>query len=198
MKIKRFFANDIRQALRQVRESLGPDAVILSNKSVDGGIELIAARDYDEAVFSADEEARAQVSAASITPIDKRPQPKPQSDPRRGTVPMTRVEWSQDPVLVEMRREMKALRRMMENQLSELTWHEMGARRPLSQELLRRLMGLGLSPDICRQLVDRIEDAEDLEHAWRKALYFLASDLPSHPFTAELGAIDLQTNSGRF
>ena len=69
---------------------------------------------------------------------------------------------------------------MMENQLSELTWHEMGARRPQSQELLRRLMGLGLSPDICRQLVDRVEDADDLDQAWRKALYFLASDLPVH------------------
>lgn len=52
MKIKRFFANDIRQALRQVKESLGPDAVILSNKSVDGGVELVAARDYDESAFA--------------------------------------------------------------------------------------------------------------------------------------------------
>ena len=51
MKIKRFFAEDIRQALRQVRESLGPDAVILSNKPVDGGVELVAAKDYDESAF---------------------------------------------------------------------------------------------------------------------------------------------------
>ncbi len=52
MKIKRFFAQDIRQALRQVREVLGPDAVILSNKSVEGGIELVAAMDYDESAFT--------------------------------------------------------------------------------------------------------------------------------------------------
>ena len=45
MKIKRFFAPDIRQAIRRVRETLGPDAVILSNKSVEGGIELVAAID---------------------------------------------------------------------------------------------------------------------------------------------------------
>jgi flagellar biosynthesis GTPase FlhF len=36
MKIKRFFAEDIRQAMRMVKEELGADAVIMSNKSVDG------------------------------------------------------------------------------------------------------------------------------------------------------------------
>ena len=45
MKIKRFVAQDMRQALRMVREALGEEAVILSNKSVDGGIELTAAVD---------------------------------------------------------------------------------------------------------------------------------------------------------
>jgi flagellar biosynthesis protein FlhF len=47
MKLKRFFASDMRQALRLVREEQGPDAVILSNQRVDGGIEIIAAVDYD-------------------------------------------------------------------------------------------------------------------------------------------------------
>ena len=48
MKIKRFFAADIRQAMRMVKEELGADAVIMSNKTVDGGIEIVAARDFDE------------------------------------------------------------------------------------------------------------------------------------------------------
>jgi flagellar biosynthesis protein FlhF len=48
MKIKRFFAADIRQAMRMVKEELGADAVIMSNRSVDGGVEIIAARDFDE------------------------------------------------------------------------------------------------------------------------------------------------------
>jgi len=48
MKIKRFFAADIRQAMRMVKEELGSDAVIMSNKAVDGGIEIVAAQDFDE------------------------------------------------------------------------------------------------------------------------------------------------------
>ncbi len=48
MKIKRFFAPDIRKAMAMVKEELGSDAVIMSNRSVDGGVEIVAARDFDE------------------------------------------------------------------------------------------------------------------------------------------------------
>lgn len=48
MKIKRYFAADIRQAMRMVREEQGPDAVILSNRRVEGGVEIVAALDFDE------------------------------------------------------------------------------------------------------------------------------------------------------
>ncbi len=51
MKIKRFFATDIRQAMKMVREELGSDAVIMSNRTVDGGVEIVAARDFDEQVI---------------------------------------------------------------------------------------------------------------------------------------------------
>jgi flagellar biosynthesis protein FlhF len=50
MKIKRFVASDMRQAMREVREEQGPDAVILSTRRLDDGIEIIAAVDYDEAL----------------------------------------------------------------------------------------------------------------------------------------------------
>lgn len=43
MKIKRYIAPDIRQAIRMVREELGPEAVIISNKRIDQGIEILAA-----------------------------------------------------------------------------------------------------------------------------------------------------------
>lgn len=51
MKIKRFVDTDMRHALRRVREEQGPDAVILSNRRVEEGIEVIAAVDYDEALI---------------------------------------------------------------------------------------------------------------------------------------------------
>ncbi|MBU3825794.1 MAG: flagellar biosynthesis protein FlhF [Candidatus Oceanisphaera merdipullorum] len=48
MKIKRFFAKDMRSALAEVKEVLGNDAVIMSNKKVSGGIEIVAAVDDDD------------------------------------------------------------------------------------------------------------------------------------------------------
>ena len=50
MRIKRFVAPDMRTALRMVRDEQGPDAVILSNRPTEGGIEIVAATDYDEAL----------------------------------------------------------------------------------------------------------------------------------------------------
>ena len=48
MKIKRFVAADMRTALRMVRTEHGPDAVILSNRRIEEGVEIVAASNYDE------------------------------------------------------------------------------------------------------------------------------------------------------
>ncbi len=48
MKVKRFFAATMQEALRLVREEMGADAVILSNQKVEGGVEVVSALDYDE------------------------------------------------------------------------------------------------------------------------------------------------------
>ena len=51
MKMKRYFAADSRQALRELREDQGPDAVILSNRRVDGGVEIIDLDEEEHARF---------------------------------------------------------------------------------------------------------------------------------------------------
>ncbi|MDX1655746.1 MAG: flagellar biosynthesis protein FlhF, partial [Candidatus Competibacteraceae bacterium] len=50
MKIRRLSAPNIRDAMRRVREELGPEAVILSNRRVSSGVEIVAAVDYDESL----------------------------------------------------------------------------------------------------------------------------------------------------
>lgn len=67
MKIKRFFAKDMRSALAEVKRTLGPEAVIMSNKTVSGGIELVAAYDPDTAPAQAMSSARRQ---NTVTPIE--------------------------------------------------------------------------------------------------------------------------------
>lgn len=48
MKIKRIIASDMREAMRQVRQLFGEEAVILSNRACPEGVELVAAIDFDE------------------------------------------------------------------------------------------------------------------------------------------------------
>jgi flagellar biosynthesis protein FlhF len=64
MKIKRYMAESMRAALAQVRAEQGPDAVILSSRRVAEGIEVIAAVDYDEALFAGATQKRSSVAAA--------------------------------------------------------------------------------------------------------------------------------------
>ncbi|MCG6967375.1 MAG: flagellar biosynthesis protein FlhF [Chromatiaceae bacterium] len=164
MKIKRFVAQDMRQALRMVREALGEDAVILSNKTVEGGVELTAAVDL--------------VDDVSTDTVDQRiPNP---TQVRTGELPkggMAGAGPRGDDSLDELRREMKNLRRWMQAELSGLSWYDLGQRAPHSQELLGRMMALGLGPELARRLSERVRDIEDMEQAWRKALYLLAAEI---------------------
>jgi flagellar biosynthesis protein FlhF len=161
MKIKRFVAQDMRQALRMVRGALGEDAVILSNKSVDGGVELTAAVDL--------------VDDASADTLDQRIPVTQEAAARQG--PAVEPPASRDDALEEMRREMQNLRRWMQAELSGLSWYDLGQRAPHSQELLGRLMSLGIGADLARRLSERVRDIEDMEQAWRKALYLFAAEL---------------------
>ena len=69
MRIKRYMAESMRAALAQVRAEQGPDAVILSSRRVAEGIEVIAAVDYDEALFAG--AAQKRITVAAVEP----PQP---------------------------------------------------------------------------------------------------------------------------
>jgi flagellar biosynthesis protein FlhF len=48
MQVKRYVAENMRSALKQVREELGSEAVILSNKRVPAGVELLVALEQNE------------------------------------------------------------------------------------------------------------------------------------------------------
>lgn len=73
MKIKRFFSKDMRSVIRMVREELGPDAVILANNQVNGGVEIIAAVDYDETLLQPKD------PAAEAAKFNERPVPQDES-----------------------------------------------------------------------------------------------------------------------
>ncbi|HWJ33762.1 MAG TPA: flagellar biosynthesis protein FlhF [Steroidobacteraceae bacterium] len=77
MKIKRYVAVNMRSALAQVRAEQGPDAVILSSRRVEEGIEVIAAVDYDEALFADATLKRMPVAPPEVADTPPRTSPEP-------------------------------------------------------------------------------------------------------------------------
>lgn len=163
MRIKRYFAPNIREAIRQVREEQGPDAVILSNRQVDGGVELVAAVDYDEDLVN----GAAAPATATAAP--------PGAPPARAAKP--RILWSQEPALVQMRQELSSVRGLLEHQLSGLAWGENARRHPLRTRMMQVLLESGFSTALCRQLVARVPENLDLNGARRLVLGMLAHQL---------------------
>ncbi len=185
MRIKRYFAQEIRQAIAQVREELGPDAVILSTRRTGGGVELVAATDYDEAALERElaPAAKAQARSAGAPPAAAAggdAQASPGADPAAtgAGAKEPRVVWAQDPAIVQMREEIQALRGLIEEGLSRLAWGELGRRAPRRVELLRRLAALGLAPEVAAAVAEQVGKDADGERAWRQALAALARMLP--------------------
>ncbi len=71
MNIRRFTAQDMRDALREIRSTLGPDAVMLSSRKTVDGVEVIAAMDYDDHLLAAAGDKQApETSAAAALEIE--------------------------------------------------------------------------------------------------------------------------------
>ncbi|GGW73740.1 flagellar biosynthesis protein FlhF [Alteromonas halophila] len=70
MKIRRFFGKDMREALSQVKAELGSDAVIMSNRKVADGIELVAAYDKEpDAALSLKSKTKKEQTTPSLSEI---------------------------------------------------------------------------------------------------------------------------------
>lgn len=57
MNVRKFFGNNTREALKEVRDALGADALILSNRRVNGGVEIMAIADEDVDAITYDSRA---------------------------------------------------------------------------------------------------------------------------------------------
>ncbi|MBF8999546.1 flagellar biosynthesis protein FlhF [Vibrio sp. CAIM 722] len=98
MKIKRFFARDMKTALLQVKEELGADAVIMSNKKVAGGVEIVAAVDGDTAM----------PNRSSSTSSYSRPQPQRANSTQASKPALAPISRSSNRELAEDRVNLKS------------------------------------------------------------------------------------------
>jgi flagellar biosynthesis protein FlhF len=194
MKLKHYRAADMRQALRQVREAQGPDAVILSSRKINGGVEVVAAIDYDgddTAGYAAqspagDSPAAGTSYAAAASSSFAAAQRGAGQESTFAQLASRQSSRDFDHVALDdprsdVNEELRTLRRMLETQLATLAWNDLTRRAPVQTELLKQLTVLGLAHDLAAELVTQMPARVELAEAQRLALALIARRIDVAP-----------------
>lgn len=202
MKIKRYFAENMRDAMRRVRDDQGPDAVILGSSSRDGGIELVAAIDYDEALLqqamrrgdtpprepqsaTATKADAVSVKAAGREKANPKASPAAaERAPAAGDVTSSamarraqQLVWAQDPHLRRLQTEMQDMRKLLADALAQQTDITLRAH-PSRARALEMLARIGIDPALAREIAADVPDGEDSARARALPAGLLARRLP--------------------
>lgn len=168
MKIKRYLAPDLRNALRQVREAQGADAVILSTRRIGEEVEVVAAVDY-EAV----DEARAPVAGEAAPQEDFATIARQTLERGRGASPDGAPAIGGE-AGSGMSEELRTLRHMLETQLAALAWNDLTRRAPLRTALLKELAEIGIAADVAAEITAGMAPGGELAGARRMAFARIA------------------------
>ena len=193
MNVRKFVASSARDALRKVKELLGPDAIILSNRTIPGGVEImaVAASDMDmivqppvqEAKPRLDDDYTVRLSATAHSHVTG-PKTAPKAViPPLASRPMPRIEppaFQESPapaprqaeiVPAEVMDEIRSLRKIVEQHLAGFAWGEATRSEPVKTEILRQMLDAGFSPRLARDLLAELprELSVNQALAWVKA-----------------------------
>lgn len=172
MKIRRFVASEMRQALKQVRDELGPDAVILHTRRIGEEVEVVSAIDFDpENLDSADLSRAGNADGYDFAGILRRT--------RDDEMVATGKSEIDALALSDVDNEIHALRRMLETQLAALAWNDLTRRAPVHTEVLKAISALGVTVDIAALIVSQLPARVELAEAQRLALALFAQRIPT-------------------
>jgi len=187
VKIKRYLAPDMRRAMRMVRDKQGPDAVILSSKRIDDGIEVLAAVDYDASLLDTKTDESATIESS----------PSPAAPPDNIALDPATELWGREPALAGMKQEVASLRQLLESQLASLAWNDTARRHPVRAAVTREMTALGLSAQLAKSLAEAA-DEKDISVAIPAALRMLKERIPilDREILDEPGAVALVGPTG--
>ena len=170
MNVRKFIAATARDALHKVKEMLGPDAIILSNRAIPGGVEImaVAAGEMDAIVAPVarpaappvdDYTVRLSATAGNPPSADRAPAPSavpvlaPRPAPQFERPAAPEVRQPAEVVPAEVMEEIRALRRIVEQHLAGAAWGETARREPVKTEILRQMLDAGFSPRLAHELL---------------------------------------------
>ncbi len=201
MNVKKFFAKSSRDALRVIREKLGPDAVLLSNRPVEGGVEILALAgeeiaDLADVIESsaAGEAAGANEATSGPAAVFRRRDPRmapshavasADETPPLAATARSGAASAQPTIATSTERQLAAeiriLRGMVEEQMAGFAWGELQRRDPAAARLLRQMLGAGFSPLLARHLLDHLPRGLGNEAAAKWLMAVLTRNLLTPP-----------------
>lgn len=170
MNISRFFGSTSREAMRQVRLALGPDALIVSNKRVNGGVEILATDATSHAQLSAPAAPVAPNTAKSMYE-DMSPAHAPE---RPTMVPPPRLAPTTPPQ--ELMSAISSLKGSLEGRIEELLWSNELRSNSSQLTLFQNLLSFGFSTALLRALLKRLPANLSL----RAAMQWVRKELDTH------------------
>jgi len=175
MNMRRYVAKDMRECLRQIREAQGPDAVILSTRKVDGGVEVVAAIDFD--LEPADLVAAAAPVADTASLVTTTDESERAASAALAALAGSGEAGTASSGAVDMQAELRSLRRLLESQLATLAWNDLTRRAPVQSEVLKELTRIGLANDLAASIIADLPPRLDLQRAQNRARAILTHKL---------------------
>ena len=206
MKVKRYVAATSREAIRKVKHDLGADAVILSNRKIPGGVEIMALADSDmnslvdthqpnqsketkrndEATVgrsvseSVEPDSAAFNAVSSYYGIPVQPEEKKQPEPTKNTEKLP--ERIPEKVVSEdfvrsLMNEIHTMKCTLEEQLATVAWGNATQRSPEKMKIMGTLLNVGFSPLLSRRLVEKLSDGLTYIQSLKQAVSALEHNL---------------------
>jgi flagellar biosynthesis protein FlhF len=145
MNIRKFIAPTARQALKDIRNELGDEAVILSNRKVEGGVEIIALAN-EEITQVTDTVARQQPRNVRY---------KEQTDHSSPVVPEASILG-----------EIKSMHNMLQQQIAALSRNGVQQRNPLAAGFICSMLNAGFSAQLAHQFLDNMPAGKMQGESW--------------------------------
>ena len=173
MNVKRIVAKTSREAMRQLRDALGPDAVILANRQVEGGVEVLAmpAEDIASMAPPAVDLPQAEAPArAAAAPGQGEPEGAPAVAFKRRLIERVAVPSADSAQLAQsVISEIKAMQTRLESQLADIVWRDLPGRDPAAAAVMRDMLGAGFSATLARELMESLPKGEvEQAQAWMR------------------------------
>jgi flagellar biosynthesis protein FlhF len=183
MSIKRFYGKNSKEVFRQVQKELGVDAVILSNRLVNGRNEILALKEEDLnsmvdkniplGLNPTQIEADHQFTSVSpLTNQDKVSSVNAMSDSiginieKPGSQSAVRTDH-----MDHLMKEMREMRQAIESKITTMSWGSIQQHEPIKSEMLSLMLSADFSPALSRYVAENIPEGQDENEAieWVKS-----------------------------